>query len=91
MNIVILKFIGVIGPAVGYALLMYKFLGKLNKRSCKWLLGGALSAAIIYGMQIFLFASMFEAPFHTAWLVCGLLISIAAAATLLHFFFRNKF
>jgi len=88
---VILKILGVIGPAIGYALLMHTFLERLNKKSCRWLLGGALLVAIIYGVQFYLFASMLESPFHTAWLVCGLLISIATSATLIHCLFFNKF
>ena len=91
MDIVILKFAGVIGPAVGYVLLMYKLLGKLKRRSCKWLLGGAFLVTIIYGVQIFFFASLLKAPFHTAWLFCGLLISLALSAVWIHTLLRNEF
>ena len=89
--VVILKVMGIVVPVIGYALLARKLFRIFNRKSCEWLLVGSLLVNIIYGMQLFLFASLSAAPFYTALLISAFLVSVAFSATWAHNFLRNEF
>lgn len=78
-SMVLLKVVGVVGPAVCFVLATYRIITKngiLSENTFAWLVLGSLIAGLFYFVQFLLFANFIKMPFYTTGLFCGIIISL---------------
>lgn len=91
---VLLKIVGVIGPAVCFAVLAYKIItiiGKFSQDTCGYFTLGIVVTSITYGEQLLLAANFMKMPFYTSGLFFGMIISVAVFAWLMRALLQNNF
>ncbi len=92
--VVLLKVIGVVGPAMFFVLLTYKIIttiGKFSQETCGYFILGIVVTGIVYVEQLLLAANFIKMPFYTSGVFCGTIISMAVFAWLMRVLLQNNF
>jgi len=94
---VLLKIVGVVGPAVCFAALAYKIItavGIFSQESCGYFILGSVVVGIAYFFQLSLVSlvvNLSTMPFYTCGLLSGMIISVAIFAWLMWALLQNNF